>query len=360
MFSQAGTAGRLMTNFAKWKWNQIGRLADDIKDAKNGNYMPIALNMSTQVLVGGIYGTAGVVDYEALRRLGKMTGLWDWVPFTQFFDNAQAMLQKEFNLSPEHTEWARRGALNEGMSQAFEAAGLSTAPDISGTMRHSSALEAPTVALVTAKNIFVDSLPIGIKKLWEIAGGKTTGVTTEEKEKQIASLPTVLQGPVKHYLAVKSKFGKVDAENLWSPGEIITHSKFNDKGVYKRSEAEQRMSLLNFRSTTENNFMDKQFYNTWLKADRNRQITERVKGILANQDNPELFASNIEDLVQIGGVQTARNIIKQIKDNEVNKSLTADEQAAFAMLQTLDPTRKKFMMEQMLRLSESRKTSSGR
>lgn len=360
MFSQAGTAGRLMTNFAKWKWNQIGRLADDIKDAKGGNYTPIALNMATQVLVGGIYGTAGVVDYEALRRLGKITGLWDWGPFTQYFDNVQEIVQKELNLSPEYTEWARRGVLNEAMSQAFNAAGLETSPDISGTMRHSSALEAPTVALVTAKNIFVDALPITLKKLWEIAGGKTTGVTTEEKEKQISSLPTFLQGPVKNYLAVKGKFGQVDLDNFWSPGENITHSKFNDKGVYKRSEAEQRMSIFNFRSANENNFMDKQFYNTWLKADRSRQITERVKGILANQDNPELFSSNIEDLVVLGGVQTAKNIIKQIKDNEVNKSLTADEQAAFAMLQTLDPTRKKFMMEQMLRLSESRKTSSGR
>lgn len=361
MFSQAGSAGRLMTNFAKWKWNQIGRFADDMKDAKNGNYTPIALNLATQVLVGGIYGTAGVVDYEALRRLGKMTGLWDWRPFTGFFDSVQDGLEKNLGLDPSATEWARRGALNEATSMAAKALNLQTSPDLSGTMRHASALEAPTVAMAMAKSVFVDALPTSLKWLWQEAGGPTKGVTLEEKEAALGALPPLVQGTIRHYWDTKKKFGKdFDFEKMQNPGEVITHSKFNEKGIYKRSQQEQLMASLNFRSATENNFMDKQFYNSWLKANRTKQITDSVKGILANQDNPELFMSNIEDLAVLGGAQTVRNLLKQLKDNEMNKSLTADEQAAFAMLQTLDPTRKRFMIEQMNRLVESRNTSSNR
>jgi len=361
MFSQAGSAGRLMTNFAKWKWNQIGRFADDMKDAKNGNYTPIALNLATQVLVGGIYGTAGVVDYEALRRLGKMTGLWDWRPFTGFFDSVQDGLEKNLGLDPSATEWARRGVMNEATSMAAKAINLQTSPDLSGTMRHASALEAPTVAMAMAKSVFVDALPTSLKWLWQEAGGPTKGVTLEEKEAALGALPPLVQGTIRHYWDTKKKFGKdFDFEKMQNPGEVITHSKFNEKGIYKRSQQEQLMASLNFRSATENNFMDKQFYNSWLKANRTKQITDSVKGILANQDNPELFMSNIEDLAVLGGAQTVRNLLKQLKDNEMNKSLTADEQAAFAMLQTLDPTRKRFMIEQMNRLVESRNTSSNR
>jgi hypothetical protein len=352
MFSQAGSMGRLMTNFTKWKWNQLGRLADDLKDAKNGNLAPIAINLATQVLVGGIYGASIAVDYEALRRLGKQTGLWDWSPFGIYFDKAKEALAKE-GFDPASIEWMRRGALNEGLAKVSDLAGFKTSPDVSGTMRHSSALEAPTVAFGMMKDIFVDALPAMFKALWQAADRKTTGVTTEDKEKMIQALPAIGQGPARHYLNVERKFGKVTHDNYFGDsGEIVTHSKFNDKGIYRRTNAEEHLAMFGLKSPKESNYVDKFYYNTWEKQNRNKQIVERVKGILSNADNPVVLQNNIQELVQLGGPTTVKNLVRQLVKNEMDKGLTADEQAAFAMLQALDPVRKQFILNQMNRLTQ--------
>lgn len=365
MFSQAGSAGRLMTNFAKWKWNQIGRFADDLKDAKNGNLTPVALNMATQVLVAGLYGTAGAVDYEALRRLGKLTGLWNWKPFSAFFEDIQDTLAEE-GIDPVATDWMRRGAINEVMSSIGQELGYETVPDLSGTMRHSSPIEAPTVALSYAKTVFVDALPTLVKALWQAAEvdlplvGKSTGVTVEEREAALDALPAILTNPVRHALKVRAKFGDSWIEHMRTPGEMLTHGKYNEKGLYRRSEEENVLGAFNFRTAKENDYMDKHYYNNWLKQNRTEQITKRVKGIIANQDDPIVFENNVRELAVLGGAQTVRNIVRQLKTNEVNKNLSADEQAAIILLNTLDPTRKRFMLDQLNRLQESHSTSSDR
>ena len=363
IFSQAGAGGRLMSNFAKWKWNQLGRFADDLKDAKNGHLAPIAINMATQVLVGGLYGATLAVDYEALRRLGKLTTLWDWKPFGVFMDDVQEWAAKEHGIDPSKSEWARRGVLTRGLEMAGESIDV-VMPDISGTMRHSSALESPMVAPQAAFEVFVKALPATAKMLWQLAGGKTTGVTTEDESAAIKGLPTVTQNPIKAILAAKSRHPETPWLDLLNKKSIteegLTHGQYNEKGIYRRTPAEQTLALLNLRTTKENNYSDKVYRKSWETANRAAQISDRVKGILKNQDNQQLFQDNIAELATIGGAQTAKNIIKQLKDNAVNKNLSADEQAAFAMLHTLDPTRKKFLMEQLIRLQESDRTSSNR
>ena len=351
--SQLGSGGRLISNFAKWKWNQIGRFADDMKDAKNGNFSPIMLNVATQVLLGGVYGTVGIVEYEALRRW------FDLKPFTSYFDSAKEVAVKQ-GFEPESIEWLRRGALNKFTEEAFYAMGFNTAPDISGTMRHSSALDAPIVSFVYAKDVFVDALPPILKSLWEAAGGKTTGTTVEDEEKVLSALPSVLSAQLR---GVKARFPDASLLKMQlgeEKKETMSHNKFNEKGIYRRSEGESAMAQFGFRSTKENNYTEQTFVNSWERKNRAEQISLRVKGILNNQDNVELFKDNIEDLALVGGTQTVQNIVRQIMNNEINKNLSADEQAAVAMLNTLDPTRKKFMLDQMLRFVESRNSSSGR
>lgn len=366
--SQMGTAGRGMGNFSKWRFNQLGRLVDDISTIINNPtsghaWGALLALLTTQTLMGGIYGLTGVADYEALRRFGQWTGLWEWRPFSMWYDEANKAVG---NAIP---EWMRKGALTAGSDAIAQQFGEESGPDMSGSLRFSSFLEPPTVSLKYFLDVYKGLEWVGNRSLQ--AAGVGSGVSHQESKEAINALPTSIKSAINDYFKIKvEEDGKT---------RYITQQKKIDKGQYEQTPFQRGLDIAGLKTTKENDFNDRVFAAEWLKKHNAKQIGEKLAAALnwavepegralldktgVNSPDPELVTKNLQAAYDIGGMTTLRQFVDQLKGKPLDRATTYDQRLVLDAMRQQDGVRKKQLLEQVqkfIELKESRNTSSNR
>jgi hypothetical protein len=351
--SQMGTVGRATGNFSKWRFNQLGRLVDDvstIKDNPTSGHAWGALTalLVTQTLMAGLYGQIGVQEYEAIRRFGQWTGAYELRPFSMWYDELDKALGNKI------PGILKRGMLT-GLSDftAQHLFGEESGPDISGSLRYSSFLEPPTVAF----KYFIDvlgGLDWAAKRTMQ-AAGLGGGVSRQESKEALDALPSSLKSIVNDYFK----------ERKYQDGKetFITQQKKLDQGQYEQNKFQRNLDLAGLKTTKENEFNDKVFADNWLKKHNTKQITEKLAAAInwamepqgvsmfdkigINNTQPDVVQKNLQEAYNIGGIETIRQFRDQLKEKPVDRVTTYDYRLVREALQQSDPIRKKLLLERL-------------
>ena len=273
--SQGGEAGRLMSNFAKWKFNQLGRLFDDIKDMKQGNVVPFMYTMLTTTLLAGAAGAPIIAEYEAIRRIGMKLGWWDMPPLSGALYQVKDKVEKEFGKG-----WGRvadaaiRSPVTVGMEEGFKAIGLESGPDMSSNLRFSSVLEANTLPFqfmadfyhFTSANVKAILKPLGVGH----------GPSAQEVKDALKFLPTgagnVAEELYKNYLASGSMTKGIETPD----GKTRYMNQFSskDQASYPQAPEEKAMAFAGVHSAKENAYIDRLYYKEWSERYEKNQMTK--------------------------------------------------------------------------------------
>lgn len=300
--SKTGAAGNLMSNFAKWKFNQLGRLADDVRMLGEGKVLPFATTMAMTVLMAGAVGAPIAVEYEALRRLGMKFGWWDWKPLSAFLHEL-----KEEGVMP---EWAIKGPTAYMADAGAKELGL-TAPDLSGNVRFSSFLDVNTLPFAFAGDVY-KTLSGTARTVYKAAnnavGGTYPGNTVQQRKDLFKGLPVVL-------------------ENVWSErmnqeygGESgVGQYATKDMGQYQRSRQEQNLSYFGLRSKDENDYRDKDFARGWFDRQAKTDFTKYKDQIIANLDNPQNLEPLAQKIFELRGPEGILEVVKTVEETLKNR-----------------------------------------
>lgn len=366
--SQAGIAGRAAGNFAKWRFNQLGRLVDDvstIKDNPTSGHAWGALMalLVTQTLMGGIYGLVGVADYEAVRRFGQWTGAFELRPFSMYYEDIQKKLDGAI------PDWMRRGAITAASDAVAQQFGEESGPDLSGSLRYSSFIEPPTVAFKYFIDVYKGVEWVGKRSLQ--AAGYGDGVTHQESKDAINALPTAARNIMQDYF--KERIER-DGKEVF-----ITQQRKLDKGNFEQNNFQRNLDKLGLKTRKENDFNDQVFATEWLKKHNAKQITEHLAKAInwaiepqrrsyidqtgINDPDQVVIEKNLNSAYQIGGMTTLREFKDQLKNKPLDRNTTYDQRLVMDALKQQDPIRKKILLQELekfMALKESRNTSLSR
>lgn len=367
--SQLGTAGRGMGNFSKWRFNQLGRLVDDVSTLKDNPtsghaWGALVALLTTQTLMGGLYGLTGVADYEALRRFGQWTGAWEWRPFSMWYEEANKALGNNI------PDWARKGAITAGSDAIAQAAfGEESGPDLSGSLRYASFLELPTVSMKYFMDV-LGGLDWAAKRGMQ-ATGIGMGVSHQESKEAIDALPTSIKSALNDYFKVKTE---EDGKTRY-----LTQQKRLDQGQYSQTPFQRNLDLAGLKTTKENDYNDKVFAGEWLKKHTSKQIGERLAAALnwavepagrskldatgINNPDSDLVTKNLQEAYNLGGITSLRQFEAQLKGKPLDRATTYDQRLIMDVMRQQDPMRKKQLLEILQKFidsKESRNTSSNR
>lgn len=360
-FEKAGDLGHLTSNFARWKFNRTSRLLDDLSMAVNVKeygaraLIPIVASLTTGALFAGIQGSAGLVEYEAIRRWGTKTGLWDWKPLSAIIGESAITKKIDDLFGPNGRTFVERGAITAfGDSLAQKHLAEPTGPDISGSIRESSFLEAPTVALgymgdtataapVAAKKLslatdfpdFVKTLEPGMVKdvLSSITEKHGYGITSDEKKAVVKVFPSVIQEAMKEKIGATVKTKGAKGEDIF----ITTEDK-KDQGNFIRDEFQQKLAKYGggIKTTEENNFAEGKQYHKWLERQSEKELTGLKDGILNNLDNGKLVSANAEKILVNHGQAALEKVLQ-----EVETVATVRHQTGYFGLESLAASKKR-------------------
>lgn len=285
-FDKAGAIGHSQSTFSKWKFNRIGRYIDDlafiakIPEIGPRALLPILATTMIGFTTAGVYGGVGVVDYEALRKLGQVTGWWDWRP-------ASAWISK---VAPNLKEWQKRGFV-QGISDeiAQHYFGQSSGPDISGNLRESSPLEVSSVTFSVLLDAIKD-VGIGIKylssredvdafmqkipgwnKTWDSL--KAKGISSDDDKQLINSMPTFVKGPLQDSLLIPH-IGP-DGQMTYTVPELK-----KDQGMYTRNQFQRNLArATNLRTADESNNAEARSFSEWSKRQKANDLKTLKDGL---------------------------------------------------------------------------------
>lgn len=311
IFRQAGYAGQAMSNFAKWKYNQLGRLLNDIQSLKEGNVMPFAVTMGMATLLAGALGAPIIAEYEALRRLlyNLSGGSIDWKPFAEFYYDSKEWAKKHLGTKASTTmDVLERGPINYAASIANPAA-----PDLSGSLRHSSIADVSVLPFTFAGDTYkgIDAL---LKLLWGLAVRESP---THEEFKAIAkAMPVVLGRPVNEMVE-----NRIQTGDWFKPGYVKQFSS-QDAGAYRRTPEEKVMANLGFSSLKQNQYMDRIYGKEWNDRRVKTMISSEIKRMTANLNYPNVLQDAAKKIFEESGIDGVNAAIAAIekKKQDVNTS----------------------------------------
>lgn len=308
--SKTGSVGHLQSNFAKWKFNQIGRLADDVRMLGEGKVLPFATTMAMTVLMAGTVGAPIAVEYEALRRLGMKMGWWDWKPLSAFLHELKAD-----GVMP---EWAIKGPMTYYADQGAKELGL-TAPDLSGNVRFSSALDINTLPVAFAGDVY-KTLSGTARQVYKAAnnrlGGTYPGNTVQQEKELFKGMPVVLENIYTEKM--NQKYGGDSGVSQYAT---------KDAGQYKRNEQEKNLAYLGFRSKDENDYRDKDYARGWFDRQSKADFTKYKDQIIANLDKPENIVPLAQKILELRGTEGIIEVINAAETtlkNRQTESFTRD------------------------------------
>lgn len=228
-FEKAGAKGAILSNFAKWKFNRIGRYLDDTSMALNAAkygpsaVVPLAMTVAMGLVMAGVQGTVGLVEYEAIRQWLQKLGLADLKPMSAIISD---------NYPSIRDTWMNRGMVTYLSDQTAQQFGEKSGPDISGSLRDSSALEITTVLPGTLVDVIKGAGTVAKAVLSRPSNQKWvesmlpenmttkgsvyrhmvdqhwTGITHQDTENAVAALPSAFQEPMRQFLDVHMTRGE--------------------------------------------------------------------------------------------------------------------------------------------------------
>ena len=262
-FEKLGTLGHTQSNFAKWKYNRMGRYVADFEmlgrlpELGLQAAMPIIMTSLMGIMQAGVASTLFFVDYEALRQFGQKTGWWNWKPMAAILSEKTPFIKNT---------WMERGMFTAMSDQIAQHFGQPSGPDVSSSMRESSPFEVGTVTFSTLADIFTmmglagkkglsnnnlheymdKHVPTGFAKdMWNAV--KQNGLTKENMNDMVAAAPTPLQESLRRYLATPIQDRKT-GENSY-----ITQERRKAEGKYARNEFQENLATFGGVTTTAEN-----------------------------------------------------------------------------------------------------------
>jgi hypothetical protein len=332
LFDKAGDFGHLGSNFARWRFNRTSRYIDDLamlsrtgEFGVRGGLIPLLTSMATGLAFAGAMGAVGLVEYEAIRRLGAKYDLWDIRPLSKVISD---ILPE--NLSKSQRTFFERGmftALSDATAQKF---GQESGPDISGSIREASMLEVPGVAVAygidaaiaagllvkrTAstdmvqeyiKNMSDGPMKTAAKKLTEKA---SYGFTNEETRQFIKAMPVFTQEAMKYY--ADAGVNKIETEE--GTKYVIPEQK-KDTGNIVRNEFQQTLAMWGgLKTTKENRELEGKQVHKWEERDAEKKLTALKQGLIDNINNPRILDQNINMIRQEYGEASVQRVLRDFK-----------------------------------------------
>lgn len=336
-YSKAGVLGESFTNFSKWKWNQIGRLAVDLQQiGKAGDIglarsvAPLLVTMAQTTLLAGAIGLPIAVEYEALRQAFQKLGIADWKPLAGFYRDL------------EMPTWLTKGGLTYLSDKVAQQFGEESGPDLSTSLRFSSALEAPTVVWKQFYDTVVASKTVLSELLSKANIGE--GTSREELKQATNALPPVIKQAVMD--RYKEKHVAPDGTTTY-----VTQSKTKDEGQYTQTPMERVLNFGNMRSTKENLATEGMFLNEWQIKDRAKQAGQLKKAILNNLGNTSLVIKNGQKLIDLGDIEGLRQLYQQdIPAAEVNRNIDYFSKKQIQDAKDKDQMRKQQAIQNLMKL----------
>jgi transcriptional regulator NrdR family protein len=339
-FDKLGSIGHSVSNFSKWNFNRIGRYVNDLKFVANipevgpRALLPIMTSMMIGLTTAGLYGTIGVADYEAFRKLGQATGWWDWRP-------ASAWITK---FAPDAKEnWQKRGFL-QGVSDDIASTFFNepTGPDVSSSMRESSPAELSTVTFqvlgdmihdagiamkgfLSSKDVdeFMQKIP-GWNKVWDSLKDNNAGkgLSSDNMKQLVNSLPTALKGPVQDTLLEP----KIQPDG--SIKYVVPELK-RDQGMYVRDEFQRQVArATNIRTADENNAAEARSFSEWQKRQKAENLKVLKEGLEEAVMDPKMadtrrVSDNALQILQNHG-EDALNAVERDLETKMAQKLQTD------------------------------------
>jgi hypothetical protein len=339
MFEKAGTVGHLGSNFAKWKFNRTSRYLDDLIMAADveqygvKSVMPLIWSIGIGGIMAGVQGSIGVVEYEAVRRLGTMTGLWDWKPLSAIIAESDLFKGMDHGVRTVVEKGIVTGFSDHIAQQYFDEP---SGPDISGSVREASVMEAPFVATGVAKELmtagaialkaglsrkevteFVDNMEPGFAKdiaKW-MQDTPSYGLSSDESKEAVKALPKVVQEAVRAQFIKKIE---VDGKTKY-----VVPEAGENQGSYIRSEFQQNLALAGGLKTADENRHDEgKQYHKWMERKSEKRYTALKEGIINNMDKPELVDRNAKLILENHGEDALEKVATQLERIATEKMQT--------------------------------------
>lgn len=347
-FEKAGVAGHFMSNFAKWKFNRTSRYIADLSMMSRANeygmkaMLPFIYSLGMGAIMAGVQGTVGFVEYEAARQFGLKTGWWDWKPL--------AAILREAGVKSTLIERGAVTAFSDWMAGKF---GEESGPDISGSIRESSILQAPTVAVSTAWDLlstaatvakrglsqkeaqeYIDSMEKGIFKdmaEW-VSETHGRGLSSDDEKSFVKALPSNMQE------AYRARFVKELTFDDGTKRYLVPEAN-KDEGKYVRTPFQQALAegvplgrignvlpgmgiLGGTHTTAENRFEDAKAYHTWLEKKGSKEFTALKDGLMNHLDDPWLVNRNAKLILEKHGQDALERVLQDIVKRDTEKMQT--------------------------------------
>ena len=355
MFDKAGTMGQMMTNFAKWHFNQLGMLLTDIKMmGKERDAVPLLMTIAMTTAGAGLYGLPGVVEYDSLRRLGQSLGAWDLPPVS-------GLRSKIPDKAMPYWEFMERGPITAASDALAKQLGAPSGPDVSGSMRYSSFLDFPTVAFQTLWSAIGQALPTGLKELRQVVGGP--GANAKELENAFKVFPSALTGLVKRGYDRWGRGGgegffkqKVVAEDGTVMWHVMDPQHQGKPLLYTQSDIEDTYNLLGMRSKREQKNLEGIHYDKWQQRQDLKDIKDYTDGIVAHIGDNAVFKNNIGKIAELGGPEAVKSTLQGLQ-----KHYTAEQFDYLTQLAKAEENNMSIMQrkKQLQRLKDAQKMVKG-
>lgn len=328
---QAGGVGTLFSNFAKWKFNQVGRLMNDLKDLKDGKPGAFASTFMTTIIMAGLAGAPVIAEYEAIRQFGVWTGAYDLKPLNAMLYDGKDWIKKNLgNTAGELADMAIKSPITTGVNEAFKAMGLTSGPDIAGNLRFSSVLEANTLPLKFPVDVW-KTLSGGTKQMLYYAG-IGNGATDQQLKESVKGLPTVIANPLEEFIE-----NKITQGDPFKPNYVDQFSS-QDKGSYRQAPEEKAMQFGGFTSAKQREEMTRVYGKEWKDRYEKKQLTKNIELFVARANDPAALKEIAKDIYDVRGVEGVNEAIEAITKRKIARAQGYYEQEVQKALGSMNPT----------------------
>ena len=309
--SQLGYVGQLHSNFAKWKYNQLGRLAVDLKQAFQGNALPMAMTMMIGVMLAGAMGAPVAVEYENFRKALKTLSedTIDLKPWARAYSDLREWGKENLGTSVSTVmDVLERGPMMYYGDKAAKEFGFNSGIDMSANLKYSALSDVSTLPFSFGGEQY-KGISAAIKTLWKVG---TENPTNEQMKDMAKIFPVVVSRPLQELIENKIQTG--DALKQGYVQQFASQA----KGSYRQTPWEKGLAYGGFKTVAENQEMDKIFGKEWNDRRVKTLITKQIKRMETNLDKPEVLkdaATQIFEERGVSGVQSAINALLQRKQD---------------------------------------------
>lgn len=321
--SQLGAVGQLSSNFAKWKYNQLGRLMNDLQDASAGNLGPLFVSMAITLAMAGLAGAPFLVEYEALRRGLQKLGIADLKPLNAVLYEGKDWAKENYGAKGElAADVAIKGPIAVISREIGEEFGV-TAPDLSNNLRYSAMLDASTLPIQFAEDVFKGA-SWSVKELMRVMGFGY-GATDQEFKEATKALPTVVGNAVKQHMNEKL-------------GGDVSQYPTQDKGDVRLTDQEKKLGYLGMRSMRVNEQKDRGYAKDWAERYEKKQIGKLTNQLIASVDrHPEQVKDIVKDIYDLKGQEGIYRAIAELIKRKEDRATDYRERKTIEAVNNDDP-----------------------